>query len=207
MASNDYHFITHWRVKGTVQEVADVIGDVDSLARWWPSVYLNVEKLKSGDEDGVGSEYALYTKGWLPYTLRWSFRVTESNYPYGNSLQAQGDFNGRGIWTHGQDGEWVDVTYDWLIRADKPLLQRLSFLMKPFFSANHKWAMERGKESLVLELDRKRARTPEEHAAIPSPPGPVTFEKTLPTVAALGAALVRGGLVRSLLRSRLFRRN
>jgi hypothetical protein len=170
--NNEYHFITHWRVRGTVEEVADVIGDVEGLVRWWPSVYLDVRKLKDGDEHGVGSEYSLYTKGWLPYNLRWSFRVTESRYPFGSALEAWGDFVGRGVWTYEQDGQWVNVKYDWRIRADKPLLRRLSFLMKPIFSANHHWAMKQGRKSLVLELARRRARTPEQLARVPAPPGP-----------------------------------
>jgi hypothetical protein len=31
---NEYHFITHWQVEGTAQEVYDVINDVTSLTRW-----------------------------------------------------------------------------------------------------------------------------------------------------------------------------
>ena len=90
-------------------------------------------------------------------------------------MEAWGDFVGRGIWTFGQDGEWVDITYDWKIRADKPLLKYLSFLMKPLFGANHQWAMRQGEESLKLELMRRHAATPEERARIPPPPGP-TFK-------------------------------
>jgi hypothetical protein len=172
MATNDYHFITHWRVKGTVQEVADLIADGEGLVRWWPSVYLDVRKLKEGNSQGVGSVYSLHTKGWLPYNLRWSFRVTESRYPYGSTLEAWGDFNGRGIWTYEQDGPWVKVTYDWKIRADKLLLRRLSFLFKPIFAANHRWAMAKGEESLKLELARRHAGTPAERERIPAPPGP-----------------------------------
>jgi len=67
---------------------------------------------------------------------------------------------GRGIWTLVQDGEWVNVTYDWKIQATKPLLRRLSFLLKPIFAANHHWAMRKGDESLKLELERRHARTP-----------------------------------------------
>ena len=37
--------------------------------------------------------------------------------------------------------EWVNIIYDWRIRANKPLLRYLSFIMKPIFSANHHWAM------------------------------------------------------------------
>src|SRR5215475_215824 len=103
MSTNDYHFITSWHVEGTVNEVADVLKKGEDLPRWWPSVYLAVEVLEPGDEDGVGKVVSLYTKGWLPYTLKWQFRVIESRYPYGFTLEAWGDFNGRGIWTFEQD--------------------------------------------------------------------------------------------------------
>lgn len=174
MPSHKYHFITHWRVKGTVEEVSDILGDAPALARWWPSVYLNVQELEPGNEQGVGKVVSLYTKGWLPYTLRWQFRVTESREPYGFSLDAWGDFVGRGVWTFEQAGQWVNITYDWLVLADKPLLRYLSFLLKPIFAANHHWAMARGEESLRLELARRHAATPDAHALIPAPPGPTT---------------------------------
>ncbi|HXG64799.1 MAG TPA: SRPBCC family protein [Blastocatellia bacterium] len=172
MPSNEYHFVTHWRVRGTVNEVADILKKATDLPRWWPAVYLEVQELEPGDSEGVGKVVSLYTKGWLPYTLRWTFRVTESRYPHGFSLEAFGDFEGRGVWTFAQDGPDVNITYDWRIRADKPLLKSLSFLLKPIFSANHHWAMARGEESLRLELARLHARTPEEAARVPSPPGP-----------------------------------
>jgi hypothetical protein len=172
MSSNDYHFITHWRVESTQQEVAEILGDALGLARWWPSVYLNMNVLEPGDAWGVGRRVGLYTKGWLPYTLRWEFVVTESRGREGFSLEASGDFVGRGIWTYVQDGPYVNIEYDWLIRADKPLLHYGSFIMKPIFAANHRWAMARGEESLNLEIARRHARTSEERARVPTPPGP-----------------------------------
>src|SRR3712207_4224721 len=105
MASNDYHFITQWRVEGTLEEVAGVITDGNALTRWWPSVYLAIEELEPGGASGLGKVVRLYTKGWLPYTLRWQFRVAEIR-PDGFVLEASGDFNGRGIWTFAQDGSW-----------------------------------------------------------------------------------------------------
>jgi hypothetical protein len=169
---SDYHFVTHWRVEATRQEVSDVLGDAAGLARWWPSVYLDVRVVEPGDDKGIGRVVDLYTKGWLPYTLRWRFRVTESDPPRGFALAAEGDFVGRGAWTFEQDGRHVDIRYDWRIRADKPLLRRLAFVMRPLFEANHRWAMARGEESLALELARRRAASAEERAAIPPPPGP-----------------------------------
>jgi hypothetical protein len=158
MPVNDYHFITRWRVEGTVREVSDVLDNARDLPRWWPSVYLDVKILEPGDERGIGKLVSLHTKGWLPYTLRWRFRVTDSRYPYGSTIEALGDFVGRGIWTFEQDGPFVNITYDWKIRATKPLLSALSFLLKPIFAANHRWAMARGEESLKLELARRRAQ-------------------------------------------------
>jgi hypothetical protein len=156
MSSNEYHFITKWRLEGTIEEVADILSEAEELPRWWPSVYLAVDVLSRGDKDGIGKIVSLHTKGYLPYTLRWQFRVTESRYPHGFSLEAWGDFVGRGIWTFEQAGKFVDVIYDWKIRADKPLLRSFSFIFKPIFSANHRWAMARGEESLRVELARRR---------------------------------------------------
>jgi hypothetical protein len=169
MPNNAYHFITTWRVEGSVEEVKQIISANASLTRWWPSVYLDAQQLEPGDEYGLGRVVRLYTKGWLPYTLRWTLRSTEITAA-GFTFEAWGDFVGRGIWTFEQDGEQVKVVYDWKIGAEKPLLKRLSFLMKPVSSANHHWAMARGLESLILELRRRRAASPEEQAKIPAPP-------------------------------------
>jgi hypothetical protein len=179
VASNDYHFVTHWKVKSTVQEVSNILADAPDLVRWWPSVYLEVTELEPGNAQGVGKVISLYTKGWLPYTLRWQFRVTESKAPYGFALEAFGDFVGRGVWIFEQAGDWVNITYDWKIRADKPLLKYLSFTMKPLFAMNHTWAMRIGEESLKLELLRRHAQTPEEKTMIPIPPMPTFYKHSV----------------------------
>ena len=172
MASNDYHYTSHWRVLASIQEVSDILLDAPALVRWWPSVYLDIEELDPGDENRIGRVIRLYTKGWLPYTLRWQFRVTDSNPPHGFSLEAWGDLTGRGIWTLAQEGPDAAIACDWKIRADKPLLQYLSFLLKPVFGANHHWAMRQGEISLQLELARRRAETEVERRRVPPPPGP-----------------------------------
>jgi len=169
----EYHFVTHWKIRGTTREVAEVLGDPLGLARWWPSVYLEVRELDSGDPvTHVGRVIDLYTKGWLPYTLRWRFKVTESRGLEGFTLVADGDLVGTGIWTFEEKEGVVDVKYDWRIRADKPLLRHGSFIFRPIFGANHRWAMARGEESLNLELQRRRAKTEAERSAIPPAPRP-----------------------------------
>ncbi len=114
-----YHFITHWKARGTCAEVHDTLSDAE---------------------------------GRLPYTLRWNFIVAEKRKPHGFTINAFGDFLGRGVWILEQDGDDCSVTFDWKLEAEKPLLRKLSFLLRPIFSFNHRWAMEKGEMSLKLEL-------------------------------------------------------
>ena len=169
---SDYHFITEWQVAGDVGEVKAVLDDGLSLPRWWPSVYLGVSQIEAGDEDGLGRVLDLHTKGWLPYTLRWTLRITEPLTDAGFALEATGDLEGTGRWSFRQEGPEVVITYDWRIHATKPLLRRLSWLLRPAFSANHHWAMRRGEESLQLELRRRRQDGDAAGESIPSPPSP-----------------------------------
>jgi len=148
MPWNDYRFETRWRVPATPEEVSEILGDAMSLPRWWPAVYLEVR------ETGP-KVYALHTRGRLPYTLRWSFRETRSNAPYGFSLEAWGDLEGTGVWTFTRDGDHTAIHYLWIVHARKPLLRWLSPLLKPVFAANHHWAMARGEESLMREIARR----------------------------------------------------
>ena len=156
--SNDYHFVTKWTVASTCEEVSDVLGDPLDLPRWWPMVYLKVEELRPGGSSGAGRRVRLLTRGRLPYTLRWEFEVVDTNYPHGFTIAADGDFDGTGTWTFEQRGPAVDITFDWRIRAEKPLLRWLSPALKPIFAANHRWAMARGEECLVRELSRRRGQ-------------------------------------------------
>ncbi len=170
MADNTYHFIDRWRVEGDVKEVADILEDALALPRWWGSVYFEVMEIEPGEKHGIGKMISLHAGGWLPYTLRISFRTIESDYPHGFTMDATGDLEGKGIWTFRQDGPFVLVIYDWTIKANKPIIETLSFLLKPIFRANHTWTMKRGEESLKLELLRRRAQSTADAPAIPSPP-------------------------------------
>jgi hypothetical protein len=185
VAANRYHFTTAWRIAATPHEISEILGDAAALSSWWPSVYLDVRVLEPGDERGLGKRVELWTKGFLPYTLRWRFKVTESNPPTGFRIEATGDFVGRGIWTLATvaDPDAPDpatlVTYDWLVIAEKGVLKNLSAIMRPIFAANHRWAMARGEESLRLELARRRAASDSAVLAAIPPPPPPTFPHNL----------------------------
>ena len=148
MASNAYHFTTHWRMQSTER------GDIQEYEqrrrpeeRWWPSVYLDVQVLEPGDKQGMGRVVSLYTKGWLPirpYVGNSAWPMCPIR-PVLRSRRSK-TFTGRGVWRFEQDGDWVNITYDWSITANKPLLRRFSLLFKPVSTANHHWAMAKGEE-------------------------------------------------------------
>jgi hypothetical protein len=171
-----------------VQEVYDILADAVSLPRWWPALYLDVLEIQSGGPDQVDKVIRIAAKGgWLPYKLNWHFVVTDSDPPNGFGLKAWGDFDGTGRWTLAQDGDDVDITYDWRIKAEKPFLKYTSALLKPLFAVNHDWAMKKGEESLRLEVLRRRASSDAERARVPAPPPP---PPTIPAPALYGGILL-----------------
>jgi hypothetical protein len=157
MPANDYIFRTHWKVNARAGEAFDILNDVQSYLFWWPEVYLAVERIALAGDDGLGETFRLLTRGKLPYRLRWDARVIEKRRPSGFAIEASGDFVGRGIWSLEEQAEHLDIAFDWRLRAEKPLLKYLSFLLKPAFRWNHRWAMARGQEGLQRELIRRRA--------------------------------------------------
>jgi hypothetical protein len=161
--SNRYHFITRWRFRAAPEEVFPILSDPLDYPRWWPSVYLSVRELGR-------RRVRMLTRGWLPYKLRWDAETVESQAPDRLVIRATGDFDGIGVWSLAKDGAYTDVTFDWKIRAAKPLIRRLTFLLRPIFEGNHRWAMEQGRISLKLEVARSQATTIAEMNAVPAAP-------------------------------------
>src|SRR3954471_1507168 len=54
----------------------------------------------------------------LPYTLRWEALTIEAQRPGRLTIQAFGDFEGRGIWTLEQQGDVVKMIFDWNLTAE-----------------------------------------------------------------------------------------
>lgn len=184
--TNQYHFITRWRFEAAAEDIFAILSEAVEYQRWWPSVYLMVREVAPG-------RVSMLTRGWLPYRLRWSAEKAETRAPERLAIRASGDFEGKGAWSIVQDGEYADVTFEWHVTVEKPLLRYLGILLRPAFEANHRWAMEQGRRSLELELARYRASTVEEMNLIPSPPRAVDLmRRDLFAGAVLSAAVIAG---------------
>jgi hypothetical protein len=156
MATNEYHFVTQWQFKAPIELVFKIIESGVDFPRWWPEVYLAARAEKSGRADRIGDKIHFHTRGWLPYTLKWTAIVIAFSAPSQLDLRAEGDFVGRGEWRLSQQGEMTNVRFDWRILAEKPILRHLSFIAKPIFSWNHHWAMARGFERFPTEIARQQ---------------------------------------------------
>ena len=173
LAPAEYRFVNRWRVPGTIQEVADIIQHPDGFRHWWPAAWLDYELVEEGDANGIGRVFRYRVKGWLPYSLRLTFTVTDRQPPHTFAVASAGDLVGEGRWTLEQDGPMVEVTYDWRVRAERPLIRLLSPVVKPIFRSNHFWVMRQGAYSMMYELMRRRATTDEERRRVPPPPRPI----------------------------------
>ena len=59
---------------------------------------MRVNVLDPGDKEEFVKVLDVVTKGWLPYTILWSQRVTEINPPHAFTIEVRGDFDRRGVW-------------------------------------------------------------------------------------------------------------
>ena len=155
MQPQEFYIPTTWRIKGTAEQVYDVLSKPREFPRCWPEVYLDVRDVSPGDGNGVGRIVALRTKGKLPYELRWQAEMIAAQRPNRMAIRARGDLDGRGEWQLSQDGEWVVVRYEWAVLVTKAWMIALAPLLKPLFVWNHQWAMRRGFEGLKRELARR----------------------------------------------------
>ncbi|MCA8879766.1 MAG: hypothetical protein KDA73_07370 [Rhodobacteraceae bacterium] len=158
MAERTARLLTsHWRLAGSIEEVSAILRDVAALPRWWGQVYLEAEEVAPGDDAGLGRQVRFLSRGWLPYTLRWEATVIAADPPRGWTIAASGDLTGEGRCRLAQDGEIADIRYDWRVDVEKPALKVMAPLLWPVYSANHRWAMARGREGLEREIRRRRA--------------------------------------------------
>jgi hypothetical protein len=170
VAPPDYHVTTTWEVEAGLPEVAAILREPAALARWWPAAFLTVEPALR--PDGRGSAGSVWSKGWLPYTLRFEFDVSELPDTPGVVVRVAGDFEGRCVCTVRPRGPRLAIVFDWRVRVHKPVIRRWSWLLRPVFVANHLWVMARGLESFRLELARRRGEAAPGGTLVPPPPGP-----------------------------------
>lgn len=152
MAFYDYSFVTHWKVRGPIRAVYAILKDGKNYSRWWRPAYLKSEEIAPNRVQSL-------VRAKLPYTLIFTTEPVRENPPHEFEIRASGELAGTGLWKLRQEGEWTYAEFHWNVRAEKPLVRWLSFLLKPIFKWNHDWVMKTGEACLSqlikTETDRR----------------------------------------------------
>ena len=96
----------------------------------------------------MGQVSKQHFKGRLPYTLKTTSTIVRLELPSIVEAQVEGDLRGRGLWTLTARDGGTHVRFDWTVSADRPLLRRLTPVLRPLFRWNHNWAIQRAQEGL-----------------------------------------------------------
>ena len=173
MTGSDYHFLTRWELEASSQEIFDLIADAPSYPRWWPSIFLEAHVLEPGDERGVGRLVQVRTATPLLLTLQWRYLVTAVQRPARFAVETSGDLEGVGLWSFEARDPRAVARFHWRGRVTRTPFRQLPTFLGPLGRACHRWAMERGFTSLLLEVWRRRTDDQDARDWLPSPPGPV----------------------------------
>jgi uncharacterized protein YndB with AHSA1/START domain len=141
----DYRFVTEWRLDAPIERVFDIVEDSLAWPEWWPSVRA-VERLKAGDDDGIGGVDRMTFVGRLPYRLAFDMRVTRRARPTALVGSATGELEGVGDWSFREDGGRTVVRYVWAIRTTRRWMNVLAPLpfVDALFRLNHHAVMRDG---------------------------------------------------------------
>jgi uncharacterized protein YndB with AHSA1/START domain len=142
-----YSFVDEWHVPASPDWVYELLSRPRDYPAWWGDAFLQGEG-ETGSA-APGKRARLVTRGRLPYRLRWELTCVEAVEPLRLVSRISGDFDGEGTWTITPAGNGSCVVLDWRIEVRKPLVRRLTFLLRPLFAWNHDWAMARGHERIV----------------------------------------------------------
>lgn len=162
--TNSYYFLNVWSLPAEPSQVWPYIVDGKAYPEWWGMVYDKVESLNELTNEQVGAKAAVTAHGRLPYHIHFTSEITQVEAPALLSLKAYGDLIGNGTWRLTPTSEGTQVTFEWIVEADKPILRLLSPLVKPMLEDNHRWTMHEGEKALKALL--KESKQPSHQATM-----------------------------------------
>ena len=151
MASNDYIFVTRWRVAASINEVWEAINDAAAYPSWWKAV-LSVTPATPGQPGGIARSDAFVWRAPLGYKLRLTMRITTVERPHRLGGIASGELEGTGNWTLREDGSGTLVRYDWRVRTRRAWMNVLAPVARPVFKRSHDAVMSDGARGLARLL-------------------------------------------------------
>jgi len=139
--------LSQWRIDAPLARVWDVLYDPTGWPAWWPYV-ASVDRLDSGDPDGIGTRYRFHWTSRLPYSIRITTRVAEVTSLQTIRAIASGDLQGEGTWRLRSVGDATLVEYTWRVALDRAWMRLFAPLLRPVFTWNHNAVMAAGESGL-----------------------------------------------------------
>ena len=150
-----FDLVSHWRLDAPVSRVWQALTETEHWTQWWPGV-VAVERLKNGDEIGVGGVQQITFRTGLGYRLQLALEVTEVLREERLRAKAGGTLAGEGMWLLHQAlpevGGHTDVTFVWRVTLPPGFLRQLAPVLGPMFRWNHKRVMRAGRIGLMNYL-------------------------------------------------------
>jgi uncharacterized protein YndB with AHSA1/START domain len=151
--------VSNWRISAPLARVWDALNDPTGWPQWWPFV-ASVEKIESGDADGVGARYRFHWTSRLPYSIRITTQVVEALKHQIIRASTSGDLLGEGTWRMREEGGVTKVEYTWRVNLDRAWMRLFAPMLRPVFTWNHNAVMAAGEDGLRRFLGDNTARAP-----------------------------------------------
>ena len=144
-------FLTTWLIDAPREDVCREIYDVERWPEWWPGVEV-VERLREGDDSGVGAVYRHRWRSILPYAVGFDVELKRVEPPNLIEADARGELAGVGRWRM-YAGRETAITYEWRVRTTRPWMNAIAPVARGVFEWNHNAIMRRGGEGLARRLN------------------------------------------------------
>jgi len=131
--------------------VWDAIYDQVAWPEWGRGVE-EVEKLRPGEDGGVGSVSRMVWKSMLPYRVEFQVTTTKVERPLLLEADAVGELRGVGRWRLFEQDGATAVLYEWNVATTRSWMNLLAPVARPVFEWNHDWVMARGGEGIARLL-------------------------------------------------------
>lgn len=149
-----YFFFTNWQLKSHVEEVWNAVYNSLEWPEWWNGVK-SVTEIRSNDPTGVNGIRRYTWKSIMPYSLTFDLQLTEIELYKRLKGNATGDLVGTGEWFFIENDGITDIRYQWNIYTSINWMNRMAFLLKPFFTYSHNVVMHWGGVGLAKKLNTR----------------------------------------------------
>jgi uncharacterized protein YndB with AHSA1/START domain len=146
-----YEFLTTWLLDAPRESVWEAIHAQEHWPEWWRGVE-EVEELRSGDGDRLGSVSRMVWRSLLPYRVEFEVTTTRVERPLLLEADAVGELKGIGRWRLFEQDGATAVLYEWNVATTRPWMNLLAPVARPVFEWNHNWVMARGGEGIARLL-------------------------------------------------------